>query len=802
MSFTTRQGRAAKRSLAVLGATALTVGAFGPAAYADNHVQSIDPACADWTEPYGFDDITGETQAYQDAINCLAWYDITRGRNATTYAPDDDVKRYEMALFISRTIGYIERASDIDVVDPEEAPDAGFEDTDGLTGPQQDAIDQLVELEIVEGKNADEFAPYESITRRDMARFIDRMVDNVVDGSEDADFYEADYTDPFADVPPTLPGAEDIYSLRAEGIVQGEASGLYLPYTSVDRKDMAFYVMRTVADLVEKEYIEPLTEEALAPAALSLTPEEAVNPVGTEHTVTATLVNADGGPVVDGSLVRFEVYGSPDEFDVPGQNVRLLQTGGVVESEGSAATFTYTDDTDLDVPEDSDDYIVACVVAAAAENCTEEQTTFFGDRTVLVVDQVTGEPTNIDAEPSDWATKAWEVREAASMTLEPAEATNVLSDEHTVTATVYDQFDEPLEGETVTFEVYRDFVEDEGVADTGFEEVDTTGATVDGNTTAATDGEVAGEATFTYTGPDAADAPLGAEDLIVACIDGVDADVTCVEYTAPTETTPGTVTLDDDEINATATKSWVAAELAVVSLTPETAVNPEGTDHTVVATVENQFGEATVNQPVTFQVFSVDANGDYTENTAAGDTIDSVVDDDTTDVDETGTATFTYTGAAVDEDSTDVIVACLDTFVPDTTDPTVGGPGFLGCADVDPNGNLVLDEADDTVTAEKTWVALNEAPADGTYTGDVVGTAVTDGAGGSFNLFTTDEQYVEITYVADDLFRIAGEPVTEADFEEALSEGDAVSVVLNTSPDAGAQSVLNLVEDRDAVPAV
>lgn len=333
MSFTTRQGRAFyKRPLAVLGATALTVGAFGPAAQADSHVQSIAPACDGWTDPFGFTDIQGETQAYQDAINCLAWYDITRGRNATTYAPDNDVKRYEMALFISRTIGYIEESSDIDVVDPEDADDAGFEDIDGLTGPQQDAVAQLVELEIVQGKNADEFAPYESITRRDMARFIDRLVDNVVDGAPGADFYEADYTDLFVDVPRDLPGAEDIYSLRAEGIVQGESGNRYLPYASVDRKDMAFFVMRTVADLVEKEYIDALQPAPVTNQDFTVNPQEA-----------ATLTVAASEP--DSTDDRTYTVSGLD--DATTYTVALFDADNVTVDANGVVTFADTDNNDL-----------------------------------------------------------------------------------------------------------------------------------------------------------------------------------------------------------------------------------------------------------------------------------------------------------------------------------------------------------------------------------------------------------------------------------------------------------------------
>ena len=50
----------------------------------------------------GFTDISGYSAAIQTAINQIKQLGITTGKTATTFAPDDNVTREEMALFIER----------------------------------------------------------------------------------------------------------------------------------------------------------------------------------------------------------------------------------------------------------------------------------------------------------------------------------------------------------------------------------------------------------------------------------------------------------------------------------------------------------------------------------------------------------------------------------------------------------------------------------------------------------------------------------------------------------------------------
>ena len=55
----------------------------------------------------GFTDISGKSAEIQLAINQIAELGITVGKTATTFAPDDNVTREEMAMFIERWLSKV-----------------------------------------------------------------------------------------------------------------------------------------------------------------------------------------------------------------------------------------------------------------------------------------------------------------------------------------------------------------------------------------------------------------------------------------------------------------------------------------------------------------------------------------------------------------------------------------------------------------------------------------------------------------------------------------------------------------------
>ena len=139
---------------------------------------------------------------------------------------------------------------------------------------------------------------------------------------------------------------------------------------------------------------------------MTLEPADDTNPIGTPHTVTATLTDENGDPV----------SGATIEFEVTGANTAA---GADATDANGEAEFTYTG-TNL-----GDDTITACYNADTDPAC----------------------------EASASATKHWTVGAPATLTLDPKTATNTVDDQHCVTATVQDIGGNPVPGVTVRFSV-------------------------------------------------------------------------------------------------------------------------------------------------------------------------------------------------------------------------------------------------------------------------------------------------------------------------------------------------------------
>lgn len=298
--------------------------------------------------------------------------------------------------------------------------------------------------------------------------------------------------------------------------------------------------------------IAPNTVFATA-TAVDATPETDLNPYGSQHTVTAQLrtardTNADGvnnpAPVA-GETIRFQVIRGATVTTAAAPNQTASCAGGTVVSTtavqtdaNGTATFTYTGPTDP---------------SAAANDTTQDCILVFWDRNNNgVFDTAT--------ESSDTVAKQWTDAPAAASTLDaaPEQDTNPVSTNHAVTATVANQFGQPVANETVRFEVYREI----GTTDT-FNRV-----VVATRTTGAD-----GVATFIYTGP-----AVQADDEIIVCSDNPtttgtnEATAGCAGTTAAAgpDTTPGTAddvyTLPADQngtnFQDSVLKFWVATATA------------------------------------------------------------------------------------------------------------------------------------------------------------------------------------------------------------------------------------------------
>ena len=118
----------------------------------------VGPALAD----HMFTDVV-DGHAFVDAINCVAYYGITNGNgDGSTFAPNDDVTRAEMAVFISR-------AAEVAGVSLGSGS-GGFSDIGDIWQEAQDAINGLASKGMI--PKGGEFRPHAAITRAEMATFL------------------------------------------------------------------------------------------------------------------------------------------------------------------------------------------------------------------------------------------------------------------------------------------------------------------------------------------------------------------------------------------------------------------------------------------------------------------------------------------------------------------------------------------------------------------------------------------------------------------------------------------------------
>ena len=262
---------------AALIASILAVGAT-PAAAAPRQPDQeatwkacLGPAMAD----QGFSDVSASDNAsHYDNINCLAYYGITTGRTADTFAPDANVTRSQMALFLAR-------AADKAGIDLGEAEDQGFTDLNADDTERFDAINLLVGAGIMFGDTETSFdppsttvfAPTDHVTRWEMAMFLFAFLDHAlasvlidelppsVDG-EGVGHVELNSPDGEDGTPPddyfrdsrrqTPAHVDDRISAIYElGITTGQngmvgEQGVYNPNGLVTRAQMASFIMRTM----------------------------------------------------------------------------------------------------------------------------------------------------------------------------------------------------------------------------------------------------------------------------------------------------------------------------------------------------------------------------------------------------------------------------------------------------------------------------------------------------------------------------------------------------------------------------
>jgi hypothetical protein len=220
---------------AVTLVTALALTLLPAVALAQEDRSGLEHACPEGDVPdSGFTDTTANT--HEHAIDCAAWWGITQGgpagRPSTEYGPEMEVRRDQMASFVTRMID----ESDGAPLPPYDGMNR-YDDVDD-DNVHVAAINRLANAGIVTGRTDTEYAPAMIVRRDQMASFIARAIRHVtgVDRASDNDH--------FRDVEEDNPHRRNINGLYEEGVVRGFALDIYAPANPVRRDAMAAFVMR------------------------------------------------------------------------------------------------------------------------------------------------------------------------------------------------------------------------------------------------------------------------------------------------------------------------------------------------------------------------------------------------------------------------------------------------------------------------------------------------------------------------------------------------------------------------------
>ena len=208
-----------------------------------------------------FTDVS-DAHAFKDAINCIAYYGITNGTgDGSTYSPNRDVTRAEMAVFIARAAG-------VAGVDLDDAMGDEFDDISDVWQEARDAINQLADNGMI--SSGGDYRPDDAVTRAEMAHFLvgflAEAASNVtIDSSGVIQLGTGGTAMPaddwFADARAALPRANDaeVSAIYELGITKGASAAAvqddtkppldvnYEPHETVNRGAMAAFITRALA---------------------------------------------------------------------------------------------------------------------------------------------------------------------------------------------------------------------------------------------------------------------------------------------------------------------------------------------------------------------------------------------------------------------------------------------------------------------------------------------------------------------------------------------------------------------------
>jgi hypothetical protein len=127
-----------------------------------------------------FSDIGEYPQSTQAAIEELAALGLTSGVAAGLFDPAGHVTRWEMALFLDRTVTLV----GVEIPEADDAEvEVVFADIADRASEVIDAVTRIAALGITTGTSPETFEPDGLVTREQMATFLSRTVATLFDGS-------------------------------------------------------------------------------------------------------------------------------------------------------------------------------------------------------------------------------------------------------------------------------------------------------------------------------------------------------------------------------------------------------------------------------------------------------------------------------------------------------------------------------------------------------------------------------------------------------------------------------------------
>jgi hypothetical protein len=211
-------------------ASIMVIGALPASAEIDTSA-----TCPSSTPSAGFTDIAGQPAHTQLAINCIADYGIAQGFTATTFVPQAEVSRWQMALFLTRQ-------ATVHGLTLGDGSSQGFTDIADYPAATQTAINQLAQLEITQGTTATTYSPAAPVTRWQMALFLTRLLDaagyTLGNGSPQG----------FADIG-AYPASTQvaINQIAQAEVSEGFTATTFGPGQNTLRSQMALFLTRTLA---------------------------------------------------------------------------------------------------------------------------------------------------------------------------------------------------------------------------------------------------------------------------------------------------------------------------------------------------------------------------------------------------------------------------------------------------------------------------------------------------------------------------------------------------------------------------